>query len=41
MSSGKRSADDLQFEQTDDPCQWVLPTGKPEAAGSIPVAHPL
>jgi hypothetical protein len=26
----RRSADELQFEQTDDPYQWVLPTGKLE-----------
>jgi hypothetical protein len=26
----RRSAGDLQFEQTDDPYQWVLPTGKLE-----------
>jgi hypothetical protein len=26
----RRSAGELQFEQTDDPYQWVLPTGKLE-----------
>ncbi len=26
----RRSSGDLQFEQTDDPYQWVLPTGKLE-----------
>lgn len=26
----RRSTVDLQFEQTDDPYQWVLPTGKLE-----------
>lgn len=26
----RSSAGDLQFEQTDDPYQWVLPTGKLE-----------
>jgi hypothetical protein len=26
----RRSSGDLRFEQTDDPYQWVLPTGKLE-----------
>lgn len=26
----RRSAGDLKFEQTDDPYQWALPTGKLE-----------
>jgi hypothetical protein len=26
----RRLAGDLRFEQTEDPCQWMLPTGKLE-----------